>query len=163
MCPAVDATLMMQPLRRSSHGWQHGLNAANRPEIVGLHDGTEVRERKLLDRTHPLDARVVDEHVDWSHLLRDAADGVSDGLVVIDIHHVDSNRQVFVASNFRKYGCLGGVAHRRCDLVARSAECQRRREAYAATGARNQNVCQVSLSSPVASLPLSLHEAILLN
>ena len=77
MWPATEDTLMMQPLRRCAHRRQHRLDAADDAEVVRLHHGAKVRQWKLLDRTAPIDAGVVDENVDRPNLADDATDPVA--------------------------------------------------------------------------------------
>src|SRR6266480_1071182 len=149
MRPATDATLTMQPLRRA-HRRQHRLDAADRAEVVRLHGGPELGQRQFLDRADALNPCVVDEHVDWSALLHDAADSFRDGRIGINIHGRNRDGQLLLGGDARELGRSMRSAHRRRDLVASSPEGQGGGHANSRAGSCDKDGCHGWSSSRFA-------------
>src|SRR5207244_2768075 len=100
-----------------AHARQHGLDHANRAEVVRLEHGLRELERALLDGPAATDAGVVDEHVDATGTAEYLAYATVDRRGVVDVEHDRANGQLLAVDRLGQLARGGDVPNARVHLV----------------------------------------------
>ena len=105
-----------------AHGRKHQAGHADRTPEVGLHCGSGLILREILDRAGQSDTGVVDEYVDASVPSQHVADRGSGGCITGDIERDDLDLDAGIGGRLLQTVRLSGVAHRRDHRVAIAGE-----------------------------------------